>query len=93
MLKRGDWCYTWFMNYVDQTQSLTLSPNVPTATAFNWVGALRDIVAEDRLYHTLSVRYNQPKWSVLFGINNVLDDEPPTVSGGVVTRIFRDSRP
>jgi len=86
MLKRGDWSYTWFMNYVDQTQSLTLSPNVPTATAFNWVGALRDIVAEDRLYHTLSVRYNQPKWSVLFGINNVLDDEPPTVSGGVVTR-------
>lgn len=86
MLKRGDWSYTWFMNYVDQTQSLTLSPSVPTATAFNYVGAFRDIVAEDRLYHTLSVRYNQPKWSVLFGVNNVLDAEPPTVSGGVTTR-------
>ena len=82
-LKRGDFSYTWFMNYVDQTQSLTLNP---ITTYFGYTGAVRDIVAEDRLYHTVSVRYNQPKWSVLFGVNNLLDDEPPTVSSGVATR-------
>ena len=82
-LKRGDFSYTWFMNYVDQTQSLTLNP---ITTYFGYTGAVRDIVAEDRLYHTVSVRYNQPKWSVLFGIQNLLDDEPPTVSSGVATR-------
>ncbi len=82
-LKRGDFAYTWFMNYVDQTQSLTLDP---TTTYFGFVGAQRDIVAEDRLYHTVSVRYSQPKWSVLFGVQNLLDDEPPTVSSGVATR-------
>ncbi|MDQ3495402.1 MAG: TonB-dependent receptor [Pseudomonadota bacterium] len=82
-LKRGDFAYTWFMNYVDQTQSLTLNP---VTTYFGFTDAVRDIVAEDRLYHTVSVRYNQPKWSVLFGVQNVLDEEPPTVSAGVATR-------
>lgn len=81
-LKRGDFSYTWFMNYVDQTQSLTLSP---TTTYFGYTGAQRDIIAEDRLYHTVSVRYSQPKWSVLFGVNNLLDDEPPTISSGVAS--------
>ena len=82
-LKRGDWSYTWYMNYVDETKSLTLSPSF---TYFNWTNAQRDIVAEDRLYHTVSVRYNQPKWSVLFGVQNLLDTDPPTVSTGVVSR-------
>ncbi len=82
-LKRGDFAYTWFMNYVDETKSLTLNP---VTTYFGYTGAVRDIVAEDRLYHTVSVRYSQPKWSVLFGINNLLDDEPPTISSGVATR-------
>ena len=82
-LKRGDFSYTWFMNYVDQTQNLFQDP---VTTYFDFTGAVRDIVAEDRLYHTVSVRYNQPKWSVLFGIQNLLDDEPPTVSSGVATR-------
>ena len=65
------------------TQSLTLNPN---HTYFGWTNAQRDIVAEDRLYHTVSVRYSQPKWSVLFGINNLLDEDPPEVSNGVVSR-------
>lgn len=82
-LKRGDWSYTWFMQYVDETKSLTLNPSF---TYFGWTNAQRDIWAEDRLYHTVSVRYSQPKWSVLFGVNNLFDSDPPTVSSGVVTR-------
>ena len=81
--KRGDWSWTWYMNYVGETKSLTLSP---TFTYFGWTNAVRDIVAESRLYHTLSVRYEQPKWSVLFGIQNVADKAPPTISSGVATR-------
>lgn len=83
MLKRGDWSYTWFMNYVDETKSLTLNPN---HTYFGWTNAQRDIVAESRLYHTVSVRYSQPKWSVLFGVNNLMDKDPPEISNGVATR-------
>ena len=44
------------------------------------------MVADDRLYHSISVFYEQPKWSVLVGITNLLDDEPPTVSTGAATR-------
>lgn len=82
-LKRGDWNYTWSMDYVDETRNLDLSP---TFTYNKWENAIRDVVAESRLYHTLSVRYDQPKWSLLFGINNVMDKAPPTVSSGVATR-------
>ncbi|MDI1253639.1 TonB-dependent receptor [Thermomonas sp.] len=85
LLKRGDWNYTWYMDYVDATKALTLSPTYPTGYS-GWIGAQRDIVAESRLYHTVSVRYNQPKWSVLFGIQNLLDSKPPYVSSGVATR-------
>lgn len=82
-LKREDWTYSWFMNYVDETKSLTLSPNF---TYFGWTNAVRDIVAESRLYHTVSVKYDQPKWSVLLGVNNLFDADPATVSTGVATR-------
>ena len=81
--KREDWTYSWFMNYVDETRSLTL---LPTFTYFGWTDAVRDIVAESRLYHTVSVKYDQPKWSILLGINNVFDSDPATVSNGVATR-------
>jgi iron complex outermembrane receptor protein len=70
------------MNYVDASKSLTLSP---TYTYSGWTGAQRDIIAESRLYHTVSVRYNQPKWSVLFGIQNLFDSKPPSVSSGVAS--------
>ena len=81
-LKREDWTYTWFMNYVDETKSLTLSP---TFTYFNWTNAVRDVVAEDKLYHAMSVKYDQPKWSVLLGVNNVFDTKPAVISGGVAS--------
>lgn len=79
-LKRGDWTYTWFMDYVSSTKHLTDSP---TFTYFGWENAVRDIVAESRLYHTASLRYEQPKWSLLVGVRNVFNDEPPTISGGL----------
>lgn len=82
-LKRGDWNYTWFGDYFDSTQPLTLQP---TTTYFGWQNAVRDIKAEGRLYHTVSVRYEQPKWNLLVGIRNLLDESPDTVSSGVATR-------
>lgn len=82
-LKRGDWSYTWSMDYIAETSNLDLSP---TFTYNGYQNAVRDITAESRLYHTLSLRYEQPKWSILFGVNNVMDKDPPSVSTGVATR-------
>lgn len=78
-LNRGDWTYTWSMNYVDETQNWYLDPVV---TFRGTPGAVRDITAEDRLYHSLSVRYAADDWSALVGINNVFDKDPPTMSNG-----------
>lgn len=82
-LTRGDFTYTWFMDYVGETSNFDLDP---TFTYQGFEGAQRDIWAEERLYHSVSLRYNQPKWSMLVGIRNVFNDEPPTVSTGVATR-------
>ena len=82
-LKRSDWTYTWGMDYVGGTRNLDLNP---TFTYLGFANAQRDIWAESRLYHNVSVRYNQPKWSLLFGIRNLLDSSPPTVSTGAATR-------
>lgn len=78
-LERGDWTYTWFMNYVDGTENFEVDP----------IGAYRgnadavyDIAAESRLYHGLSVRYEADKWSAVVGVNNLLDKNPPTISNG-----------
>ena len=82
-LKRGDWAYTWFMNYVGGTKAIGLSE---TTTYFGFPNAVRDIRAESRLYHGVSVLYNQDNWSLLAGIENLFDAEPPTLSTGAATR-------
>jgi iron complex outermembrane recepter protein len=81
--ERNDWTYTWFMNYVDETRALELAP---TTTYFGFAGAVRDIVADERLYHSASVRYSHNDWDVLVGVNNLFDADPPVVSSGVASR-------
>src|SRR3546814_4122656 len=80
---RGDWTWTWGMRYVDETNDLFLNREY---TYFGHENAVRDIRAEARLYHSLSVRYEQPKWSLLVGVHNLLDQAPPFVSDGVASR-------
>jgi iron complex outermembrane receptor protein len=86
-LKRGDFTYTWFMDYVDETKNLDLENpfryQVVAPTAPN---AYRDLTAEDRLYHAVSIRYEQPKWSLLLGVSNLFNAAPPNVSTGTATR-------
>ena len=82
-LKRGDWSYNWRTEYIHETKERDLTPS------FTYQGrpdSWRDIWAERAFYHTVSVRYEQPNWSVLVGIRNVLDKDPPRISDGVATR-------
>lgn len=82
-LKNGDFTYTWGMDYVHSTKNLDISD---TFTYLGFAGAKRDITAEARLYHNVSVRWDQPKYSILIGIRNLLDKDPPQVSTNVATR-------
>ncbi|MCB1561217.1 MAG: TonB-dependent receptor [Xanthomonadales bacterium] len=80
---RGDWTWTWFMDYVRGTNDLDLKPNT---TYFGYPGAVRDIKSEHRLYHAVSALYEQDKWSLLVGVRNLFDRDPPVVSSGVASR-------
>lgn len=78
-LTRGDWTYSWAMNYVDETKNWYIDP---IAAYRGNPGAVYDITAESRLYHSASVRYNADKWGVVVGVNNLFDRDPPTMSNG-----------
>lgn len=79
-LNRGDFTYTWGMRYVGETDNFFF--NAPAAY-FGNPGPVYDSVAESRLYHSLSVLYRQADWTLLVGVNNVLDKDPPQISTGV----------
>lgn len=74
---RGDWRYTWFMRYVDETEN-DFAP--ATGTFRGTPNAVFDRTAESRLYHGASVQYNADTWTAVVGINNLLDESPPTMS-------------
>lgn len=79
-LERGDWTYTWGMDYVDSTQRLTPVSATGSYTYFGFANAVVDTKADSRLYHSFSVNYDQPKWSLLLGLRNLLNEKPDTVS-------------
>ncbi len=83
-LTRGDFTYNWGMNYVRRTSNDPIAAT--QITYFGFPNAQRDVVAERRHYHTFSVFYRQPKWTVLAGIDNVFNTAPPNISSGAATR-------
>lgn len=83
-LRRGDWTYSWFMNYIDGTSNSLYSSN--TASYYGQPNAFYDVNIEGTLYHDVSVRWQGANLSILAGISNLWDEEPPTVSTGSATR-------
>lgn len=78
--RQNDWRVTWFMQYVSETDNKDIANEI--FTYFRFPNARRDITMDAVLYHNLSVFYQQDKWDVLLGVNNVLDEEPDLVSTG-----------
>lgn len=81
--QRGDWTFSWFTDFISRTSEADF---FNATTYFDFPNAVYDFSTEAVFYHDLSVRYQRPTWSVLAGVSNVFDEEPPTVSSGVVTR-------
>jgi iron complex outermembrane receptor protein len=79
-LERGDWTYSWQGQYVSSTEN----PG-DTVNYFGLEGKL-DNKASWQFRHSVSATYNAGKWSVLFGIRNLFDKQPDTISAGVDTR-------
>ncbi|WP_417484639.1 TonB-dependent receptor plug domain-containing protein [Maricaulis salignorans] len=83
-LTRGDWTYSWFMNYVDGTSNEQYTDR--TAAYLGQANAFYDVNVEGTLYHDVSVRWVGSDLSILAGLSNMWDEEPPTVSTGTTTR-------
>lgn len=79
-LARGDWTYTWGMNYVHGMKRLTPLSASGSYTYLGWEDAVVDVHADRRFYHSISAQYDQPKWSVLAGVRNVFNTKPDTIS-------------
>jgi iron complex outermembrane receptor protein len=88
---KNDWRVTWFMQYVSETDNKDIANE--TFTYFGYPNARRDITMDAVLYHNLSVFYQQDNWDVLLGINNLLDEEPDTVSTGSGSTTARGNIP
>ncbi|MBS0556513.1 MAG: TonB-dependent receptor [Proteobacteria bacterium] len=81
-LERGNWTYYWQGLYTSPTSNHDLSS---TFTYQGYPNAGRVIRAGWQLRHTVSAKYDAGKWSILFGIRNLFDQNPPKVSPGADT--------
>jgi iron complex outermembrane receptor protein len=78
--RKNDWSVTYFLQFASETDNSDIAAE--EFTYFGFQGAQRDITMDALYLHNVSFFYQQDKWDVLIGINNLLDDEPDTVSTG-----------
>lgn len=84
---RGDWRYNWFSDFVSRVSNDerlggstgTFSSRGPGLFYFKQY-------AEPQFYHGASIQYRGDKFAVTFGVNNLFDETPPSVSTGSTTR-------
>lgn len=79
-LDRHDWTFTYFLQYVSETDQSDFADEI--TTYFGYENARQDITMDAALYHNFSIFYEQDKWDLLVGINNLFDEEPDMVSSG-----------
>lgn len=76
-LKRDDITYSYGIDYVDATQRLT---PLATTAYLGWTDTVHDLQADRRIYHSASVQWNMPKYTILLGMANLTDKKPDVIS-------------
>ena len=79
---KNDWSVFWGMNYIGSVSNVNrLDGEEPYV---NYRGeSVRVVVRADAvLYHNLSLTkyFDDQKWRTVFGVRNVLDEDPPQVT-------------
>lgn len=83
-LDRGDWTYFWRTNFIGPASDDEITPN-----QFNIQGpgpdylprlVTAEISTDFVAYHSFSVRREFDNWSILGGVSNLFDTEPPRVT-------------
>ncbi|MFM1975747.1 MAG: hypothetical protein RL145_593, partial [Pseudomonadota bacterium] len=86
--RRKDWTYAWTIDAVGQTNQTTVADRVAIApgTFFAYTGAstlLYKTKTEATITHDLSVQYRSDNWTLVGGVSNLFNEEPPAISTGV----------
>jgi iron complex outermembrane recepter protein len=74
------WTFRYGLSWIDGMDSYEISEEDPATSDF-------DLAVSDYFLHSLSVQYAADDWAVTFGIRNLLDKEPPTISFGIERRV------
>lgn len=81
VLSRGDFRYTWFMDFVGRASNNRFAAT-PFGLSAPYFGRLADydFTAEAVTYHGISVEYRSDNWRLIGGVRNLFDEAPPLVS-------------
>jgi len=77
-LDRNDWNFNYYLQFVAETDDSLFVDAVDSY--FGWEDAHYDITMKAVVYHNISVMYQQDKWDILVGINNLFDEDPDMLS-------------
>ena len=76
-LDRGDFTYSWFMDYVGVGDNASFESSDITYFGLSGVA---DRKTEEVIYHDASVRWTGDSLAITAGIQNIFDEHPPTIS-------------
>lgn len=81
-LERGDFTYSWFMNYLGVGDNSRYEDSI---TTYQGVTAIADRKVEETLYHDVSAQWAGDSFTITVGIRNLFDETPPTISESNLT--------
>lgn len=83
-LRRGDFTYSWFVDYIGATDNEVLFP-----AEVDYFGRDARIInsTDDWLSHDFSVRWRGDKATITGGVLNAFDAQPPVISDGAGQRL------
>ncbi len=81
---KGEWSVFWAIEAIQHTSDiqdfLDANGNPCPASVIFGGPTCRDLIAESRVYHSLSVSRDWDDWRVTLGVSNLFDEEPPRTS-------------
>jgi iron complex outermembrane receptor protein len=79
-VQRNDWTFNWYVDFINGMDNSPFASS--TLTYFDFSDARRQVTTPSVKYHDLSARWEGPATTVVFGITNITDEDPPLVSDG-----------
>ncbi|MDP3738258.1 MAG: TonB-dependent receptor [Hyphomonadaceae bacterium] len=76
-LRRGDYTYSWFVDYIGETDNEVFFPD--TLAYFGRTGRIINST-DEWLSHDVSVRWQGDNLTVTGGVSNIFDAQPPVIS-------------